>query len=117
MTGRDRTLQRIKTAACAQLLRALQRGQATADQQLVPLGAILVQEQDGLSRRTHARFRPGRLDLHERHQAVDLGLTRHQLGQDTAQTERVFTKCRAHPIIPGGSRVAFVKDEVDDFQH
>src|SRR5258707_14944333 len=67
--------------------------------------------------RTHARPRARRLDLHERDQAVNLRLLRSELRQDAPETQRVLAECRPHPVVAGGRRVTFVKDEVDDFEH
>src|SRR5436309_3032345 len=50
-------------------------------------------------------------------QAVDLRLLRSELGQDTAETERVLAERGAHPLITGGRRVALVEHEVDHLEH
>jgi hypothetical protein len=55
MTGGNCGLQRIRPARAAKLLRALERGETAADEELIPLPAVLIQEQDGLSRRAYAR--------------------------------------------------------------
>src|SRR5467141_1527939 len=83
----------------------------------MPLCTVLVEQQDGLSRRAHPRPRTRRLDLHERDQAVNLRLLRSELGQETPETQRVLAECRPHPVATGGRRVSFVKDEVDDLEH
>ena len=48
---------------------------------------------------------------------MDLRLVRSESGQDSPETQRVFAKRRAHPVVPRGRRVAFIKNEVDHFQH
>ena len=39
-----------------------------------------------------------------------------QFGEDAAKAERVFAKGGAHEVVAGGGGVAFVEDEVDDFE-
>ena len=68
---------------------------------------------DGPTRALRAR----RLDLHERDEAVNFGLLRSELGQDAPETQRVLAERGPHPVVTGGRRVAFVEDEVDDFEH
>src|ERR1700674_4528315 len=84
---------------------------------MVPLSTVLVEQQDWLTRRVHARSRARRLDLHERDQAVNLRLLRSELGQDTPETKSVLAEGRSHPVATGGRRVSFVEDEVDDLEH
>src|SRR5688572_19827486 len=106
MTGGDGTLQRVRAERPAELLRTRQGGETTTDEELIPPRAVLIEEHDGLSRRPHAGPRPGRLNLHQRDQTVNLRLVRHELGQDTPQTQRVLAKPWSHPVVTGGRRVA-----------
>ena len=48
---------------------------------------------------------------------MDFGLTRSKFRQDAAQTQRILTESRTHPIFSSRGGVAFVEDEVNDFQH
>jgi len=48
---------------------------------------------------------------------VDLRLLRSEFGEDAAEAQRVFAEGGAHPVVAGGGGVAFVEDEVDDFEH
>ncbi len=48
---------------------------------------------------------------------MDLRLLGSELGQDAAEAERIFAERGPHPVVAGGRRVAFVEDEVDDFEH
>src|SRR6266481_3536887 len=48
---------------------------------------------------------------------MDLRLVRSELRQDTPETKRILAEGRAHPVLAGGGRVAFVEDEADDLQH
>ena len=81
------------------------------------MGAVLIVQQDRLSRRADARPRARRLDFHQRDQAVDFRLLRREFGQDTAETERFFTKRGAHPVVTGGRRVTLVEDEINHREH
>ena len=116
MAGGDRGLQHVRPALAAERLRPGQGVQAPPDEQLIPAGPVLVEQQDGLPGRPGARPDPGRLDLHQRHQAVDLGLVRRELGQHPAQPDRLVAQVRPHPVIARGRRVALVEDEVDHLQ-
>ena len=44
------------------------------DVQAVPRAPVLLEEEDRRARRTGARPQAGGLELHQRHEAVDLGL-------------------------------------------
>ena len=68
---------------------------------------------DGL----HAGRETRRLNFHECDQAVDLGLERGKLGQDSAKPERVLAEGGPHPVVAGGRGVAFIEDEVNDLEH
>ena len=84
---------------------------------MIPQRAVLVEQQDRPPRRPEPRPCARRLDLQERHQAVDLRLLGHQPGQDAAQAQRLLAQRRPHPVVAGRRRVALVEDQVDDFQH
>src|SRR5438874_1979344 len=89
VTSGDRGLERVPAPRAAELLGALERGQATTDEQPIPQRTVLVIKQDRFSRRTYASHRARCLNLHERHQPVDLRLPGSKLGQDTPQAQRV----------------------------
>ena len=57
-----------------------------------------------------------RLDLHERDEAVDLGLPWRELREDAPEPERFLAQPRSHPVVAGGRGVALVEDEVDDLE-
>ena len=78
MAGGDGGLQRVRAVRAAERLGAVERGQAAADEQLVPARAVLVEQQHRLARPGAGR-EPGRLDLHQRRQPVHLRLGRREL--------------------------------------
>ena len=86
------------------------------DEELVPLGSVLVQEEDGFAFGVDAGFGAGGLDLHEGDEAVGFGFCGDERGEDAAQAEGFFAEGRAEPVVAGGGGVAFVEDEVDDFE-
>src|SRR5262249_1476879 len=106
-------LEGIRTEGASQLFRALEGGETAADEEVIPTRTILIEEQDRLAGRTDARTSARRLDLHEGNQTVDLRLVRNELGENPPPTQRVFGERRAHPVLTGGGRVAFVEDQVD----
>ena len=74
VAGGDRGLQRVRSVDAAESLGALQGGEAAADQELVPAGAVLLGKKNRRAIRRSARGQTRRLDLHQRKQAEDLGL-------------------------------------------
>src|SRR5712691_8009898 len=114
VTCGNRSLQGVRAKHSAKLFGTLECCEATMDEELIPKRAILVEEQDRLSRRADSRVEPRRLDLHQCDEAMDLRLNRKELGQDTAKTERILAELRSYPVVTGGRRVAFVEDEIDD---
>ena len=117
VAGGDRGLQRVGAEAAAEPLGALERGEPAADQQLVPARAVLVEQQHRLAARARARAQARGLDLHQRHEPVDLGFARRQLGQHAPEPQRLLAQVLARPVVAGGGRVALVEDEVDDLEH
>jgi hypothetical protein len=117
MADGDGGLHDIRAGRLAEPLGAQQRREAPADQELVPAAAVLLQQRDGLSGRAEPRPQARRLDLHQRHQAVHLGVTRAELGQHAAQAERLVAEFRPGPVFAGGRGVALVEDQVDDLEH
>src|SRR5439155_512472 len=72
VAGGDRGLQRVRAERAAELLGPLECGETTMDEDVIPARAVLIEEQDGLSRRADARARARGLDLHQRDEAVRL---------------------------------------------
>ena len=109
-------LQRVGAAAAAERLGPVERLQPAADQQQVPARAVLVEQQDRLALRADPRPDPRRLDLHQRDEAVDLGLVRGEPGEDPPEPQRVLAERRPDPVLAGGRRVALVEDQVDHLE-
>jgi hypothetical protein len=76
----------------------------------------LIEEEDWFAGRADAGSGAGGLDLHEGDQAVDFGFLRGEFGEDAAEAEGVFAEGGADEVVAGGGAVAFVEDEVDDFE-
>ena len=89
MTRRDRGLERVGTEG-AELLGAIEGGQTPVDEQVIPAGAVLIEEQDRIARGTGAGPQARRLDLHQGDEPVDLRLLGHERGQDPAEAEFTF---------------------------
>src|SRR5437899_2673455 len=87
------------------------------NQKLVPVRAVLVKEEDWLSRRTHSGTRARSLYLHQGNKAVHLGLLRSQFSQDAPQTQRFLTECGPEPVVAGSSSIAFIEDKIDDLKN
>ena len=63
-----------------------------------------------------ARGRSRRLDLHQRHEPVDLRLGRGELRQHPTEAERLVAQAGPHPVVARGRRVALVEDEIDHLE-
>ena len=83
---------------------------------MIPPRPILIEQQHWLSRRTDPRARTGRLNLHQRDEAVDLRLLRYEPGQNPAEAERILTELGPHPVVAGGRSVPLIEYEVDDLE-
>src|SRR5207248_10560945 len=112
VAGGNRRLNGIGAAAAAKLLGALEGGQAPADQQAVPLRAILLQQENRFSSGIDAGFRSGCLNFHQGNESVHFRLVGNQLSKDASQAQRVFAKSRAHPVAAGSRGITLVEDEI-----
>src|SRR2546430_9165487 len=104
MAGRYRRLQRIWPERAAERLRAFERREPATDEELVPLPAVLIEKEDGLAGRSHARPRARRLDLHEGNEAMGLRLAPAQIRDEAAEAKRIQAKCRSPPVGGHGLR-------------
>ena len=111
VAGGDRGLERVGAGRAAELLGARERGEAATDQELVPARAVLVEEQDRLSR-------DGPTRALDRDAWISMSATRpwtsgsrgRELGEDAAEPQRLLAERRPHPVVAGGRRVALVED-------
>jgi hypothetical protein len=55
MTGGDRGLERVRAERAAEILGTLECRETAMDEELVPTPAVLIEQQDGLSRLAHPR--------------------------------------------------------------
>ena len=83
----------------------------------VPLPAILLVEEHELPARTGAGVAPRVLEEHEREQAGDLRLVRHQRAEDACQPDRLGAELPPHERLARGRRVALVEDEIQRGEH
>src|SRR5919201_6830142 len=117
VTGGDRGLERVWAKRSTESRCALKCREPATDQELVPAPAVLIEQQDRLSRGPDPGAQAGRLELHQRDEAVHLGLLRNEFSQDAAETERLLAERRSNPVVTGGRRGAPVEDEGDDLEH
>ena len=103
MQRRDCGLQHVGTAA-AERQRPLECGASRRDLVGVPERPVL-EENDRVF--GEARVAPGVVHQHQREQSVHLGLVGHQLGERTAESDRLCREVAA-------TAVALVEDQVDD---
>src|SRR6266581_7038516 len=113
----DRRLECIRTEPAAEPLGALERRETAAHEQMIPARAVLIEQEDRLSRRADPRERARRLYLHKRDQTVNFRFLRNELGHDASEAQRLLAERGPHPVLARGRRVAFVEDEVNDFEH
>ena len=99
------------------LLGPIQRGETVRDQQPVPASTVLLVERDDLAAGPGAGAKAGRLDLHQRHQGMRLGLAGCQRGEHAAEAHRLLAQLGACPLLAGGGGVALVEDQVDGLEH
>jgi hypothetical protein len=84
---------------------------------VIPAGAVLIEQQNRLARRTDPGPQARGLDLHQRDETVDLRLVGHEPGQDATEAERVFAELGTHPVLARSRRIALVEHEIDDFEN
>ena len=102
----------------AERLGPLERGQAAADQQLVPAAR-------GSGRAAGSARRPGPTRAADRDAWISISATRPcTSGSFGTSSARIRPSRSAsshsagpHPVVAGGGRVALVEDQVDDLQH
>ncbi len=113
----DRGLERVRAEGMTEFLGACEGGESASNEDLIPAGAVLVEQEDGFARRAGPSSKARRLDLHQSDEAVDLRECGHELGEDPAEAECLRGDRWSHPVATGGGRVPLVEDQVDDLEH
>ena len=108
----DSSLQDVGTRL-TQRDRAVEDPQAFLDALRAPERAILVLEQDELAGRPHAGRATRVLQEHERQKPEDLGLVRHEHGEELPEADRLVAEVRPYVLATGRRRVALVEDEIE----
>ena len=83
---------RYGPGAAPSFVGALEGGESAVDEELVPVRAVLIEQEDGLAGGADAGAGAGGLDLHEGDEAVDLGFAGSEFGEDAAEAQRVFAE-------------------------
>ncbi len=91
--------------------------EAAADAPGIPPPSILRVEQDRLAVGSGTGGEPRRLQLHERREAVHLGVVGDERREDAAEPHGLVAERRAHPVVALGRRVALVEEQVHDAEH
>ena len=86
------------------------------DEELIPAGAVLIEQENGFAGRANAGTRTRGLDFHQRHEAVDFWFVRSEFGEDAAEAQGVFTECGAEPVVAGSGGVTFIENQIDDLE-
>ena len=113
MAGGNGGLQRVRATSFAESLRTPEGRETATDEEGIPPCAILLQEQDGITRFVDARGRPRLLQLHERDEPVGLGLLWNKLREHASEPQGVLAELGAGQVFALGRGVALVVDEVD----
>jgi hypothetical protein len=113
----DRRLQAVGAQAAADLLRAGQDGPTPAYRGAVPAAAVLLLQPHRLAVRPGAGGEARRRQLEQGQKAVDLGLVRHQPGQDPREALCLAREDESDQIATGARRGSFGEDQVDHVEH
>jgi len=116
MARGDCGLKGVRAESANERFGAFKRSKAVAYEEMIPAGAILIEEQDRFTGRTDTRVRARSLNFHERDEAVDFRLVGSEAGENAAEAESIFAKRRTHPVFTGSGGVAFVENKVDNFE-
>ena len=111
----DGRLERVGPEA-ARRQRPLHQGAPLRNQLTVPERAVLVAQQDELSRRRGARGAPRFVQQHQREQSQRLGL-RQQVDEQTSQADRLAREVGPRQRAPRRRGIPLVEHEVDHVQH
>jgi hypothetical protein len=101
-------LQEVGATGFADLVGAVEGGEAPVDEEEVPVSSVLFEQEDGFPGGADAGSRARGLDLHEGYEAVDLGFVGGEFGEDAAEPEGVFAEGGTDEVVAGGGGVALV---------
>ena len=80
------------------------------------MGSVLIEQENRLPGGSDPTTQTGRLDLHQRDQPMDFRLGRDELGQDSAQAERLLAQRRPNEVLAGSRGIPLVEDQVDHLE-
>src|SRR5271169_4227430 len=115
MNGRNRSLQGVRAEA-TRAQGFLHQSQSLRNLFAVPEGAVLMLQQNQLSGRRGPRRAAGFLQQHQSQQPIDFRL-RLEPGQQPSKSDRLASDLGSRYFRTRRSRIALVKDEIDDLKH
>jgi hypothetical protein len=98
--------------------RAVEMAKSPADQLLVPGAAVLLGEEQNISRLVHARGQTACLQQHEREEGMHRGLIRGGIpGENLRQPYRLAAELGPGQVGAAVRAIALVEEEVEDVEH
>ncbi len=95
---------------CAILWARVDGGEASVDEEEVPVSPVFVRAGRWVPRVGLMQARVRGLYLHEGDEAVNFGFAWGELGEDAAEAEGFFAECGAHELVACGGGVALVEE-------
>src|SRR5579863_6975862 len=86
--------------------------EAAANEPLIPLRPILIEQEHRFAGGVHARPHTRSLDFHQCDESVNLGFERHHFGENAPEANRFLHERRPQHIVTRTRRIAFVEDEI-----
>ncbi len=84
---------------------------------MIPLGAVLILQQDDFALRIESRRHPRVLEKHQRSKSDHIRFSRIQLQQQPRETNRLITECPALIGALTRRRIPFIEDEINHRLH
>lgn len=109
-------MQGVRAGSVGEGESAVECGESAADEEAVPSGAVLVEQEDGFAVGAGAGAGAGGLQFQEGDEAVDFGFGGGEFGDHAAESEGFGAQVGADPLLARRGRVALVEDQVDDFE-
>jgi hypothetical protein len=98
VTCSNRGLERARTKLGGQRLRPIQCGESAPDVHRIPLGAILIKQQDRRAVLGDARRQTGRLEHRESAESMNLAFPRGEVTKDPPKSKRLLTQHWSRPL-------------------